>query len=122
VKRVRKPLPHTSATARYHSLRVLFRIQEWKGDVSALEPSQRGWKEVREQLLPNTTEKLLEMFRCECKTGFSTLRCTCLRYGLLCSSASSNCEGLSYTNIEILVMSDIDNEEDKKRVQFIGRQ
>ena len=68
-------LPPISAAARYHSLRVFFHIQEWKGDVSGLEPSEWGWEEVGGQSLPNTTDlpaaqsKLLEMFRCECKTG-----------------------------------------------------
>ena len=115
-----KKLPPTSTAARYHSLRVFFQTQEWKGDVLGLEPSKMGlgrsWGTVvaKHNRPAGGTKQMLEMFRCKCKTGCSTLRCTCLRHGLLFSSACSNCEGLSCTNIEILVMSDIDIDIDNE--------
>ena len=59
-----KNFPPTSAAARYHSLRVFFQIQEWKGDVSGLEPSEWGWEEVGGQLLPNTTDLPAAQSKC----------------------------------------------------------
>ena len=59
-----KNLPPSSAAARYHSLRVFFQIQEWKGDVSGLEPSEWGWEEVGGQLLPNTIDLPAAQSKC----------------------------------------------------------
>ena len=83
-----KCLLPTSAAARYHCLRVFFQINVWKGNTS-LEPEEWGWKESDGQLLPVTTDlppapsKLIELFRCDCKSGCKTIRCTCRKNGLV---------------------------------------
>ncbi|KAJ8391936.1 hypothetical protein AAFF_G00084070 [Aldrovandia affinis] len=38
-------LPPTSAAAKYHSLRVHYQVQQWKGTVDELLPQEWGWKE-----------------------------------------------------------------------------
>ena len=87
-----KCLLPTSAAARYHCLRVFFQINVWKGNTS-LEPEEWGWKESDGQLLPVTTDlppapsKLIKFFRCDCKSGCKTMRCTCRKNGLECTSA-----------------------------------
>ena len=87
-----KNLRPTSAAARYHSLRVYFQVNEWKGD-NELDAIEWGWKEYEFKLLPKTTDlhpalpKLLEMFRCDCTMGCSSLKCTCRKHGLDCTSA-----------------------------------
>ena len=70
-------LPPTSAVARYDNsnLRVFFQISDWKGDISGLQSTEWGWKEGEGWLLPKMTDrppapsKLIEMFRCDFKTG-----------------------------------------------------
>lgn len=112
-----KSLPPTSAAARYHSLRVFLQISEWKGDDSVLKPTEWGWRESAQQLLPQTTDlppalpKLLEMFHCDCKTGCSSLRCTCRKHGLECTFACGHCEGLTCSNSETKEIDDGDSDE-----------
>ena len=76
--------PPTSAAANFHSLRVYYQVQEWKGHASDMEPEQWAWKNSSGQLLPIKTDMLLRLFRCNCKTGCDTSRCTCRNHGLEC--------------------------------------
>ena len=60
---------------------------------TSLEPEEWGWKESDGQLLavttdlPPATSKLIQFFRCDCKSGCKTMRCTCRKNGLECTSA-----------------------------------
>ena len=95
-------LPPTSAAAAYHSQRVYFQVQQWKG--ALLEPEDWGWRLTDGKLLPIPTdlppahESLLEVVRCNCSAGCSTQRCTCRKHGLDCSTACGVCKGQSCTN------------------------
>jgi len=96
-------LPPTSAAAAFHSLRVYYQIQEWKG-CKQLQPVDWGWHLADGKLLPIRTElppahsALLEMIRCNCKSDCSTCRCTCKKYDLDCSAACGTCKGQSCSN------------------------
>jgi hypothetical protein len=91
-------LPPTSSAAQYHSKRVYYQVQEWKGN-HALKPCEWGWKLKDGKLLPVTThlpaahESLLTMIRCNCKSDCKTMRCTCRKHGLDCSLACGVCKG-----------------------------
>jgi len=95
-------LPPTSAAAKYHSFRVFYQIQQWKGE--ELDAQQWGWKLQDSQLvpvmtdLPPATESLLKVLRCNCKRGCDTLRCTCRKHGLSCSAVCGNCKGSGCSN------------------------
>ena len=39
-----RSLPPTSAAAKFHSLRVYYQVQEWKGHASDMDPEEWGWK------------------------------------------------------------------------------
>jgi len=97
-------LPPTSAAAKYHSLRVFFQVNEWKGNSLGLHATDWGWKEKDGQLLPISTDEdpaptyLIEMIRCNCKTGCNTSRCTCRKQGLECTSVCGECKGISCSN------------------------
>lgn len=95
-------LPPTSGAAKYHSLRVFYQISEWKGE--SLNATDYGWKEqdgkfiaVRTDL-PPAPDHLLEVIHCNCRTGCSTLKCTCRRNGLECTFACGECKGSSCSN------------------------
>lgn len=98
-------LPPTSAAAKYHSLRVYFQVQEWKGSVSELHPTDWGWQECDggfvplQTSLPPAPEHLLKVIRCNCQTDCSSLRCSCKKHNIECSPACGNCKGTSCTNI-----------------------
>ena len=98
-------LPPTSAAAKYHSLRVYHQVQSWRG--YDLPPTDWGWKVTGSNLTPIMTNKdvapqdLLEMVRCSCKTGCSTMRCSCRKAGLDCSAACGECRGIC-TNMTAL--------------------
>ena len=49
-------LPPTSAAAKYHSLRVYYQIQEWKGCSAEMQPLEWGWKKVEGKLMPVLTD------------------------------------------------------------------
>ena len=99
-----RSLPPTSAAAKFHSLIVYYQVQEWRGHASHMDPEHWGWKNSSGQLLPIKTDmppapmELLRLFRCNCKTGCDTSRCTCRNHGLECSLACGECKGLQCSN------------------------
>ena len=101
-------LPPTSAATGYHSLRVYFQIQTWKETVGQMKPEEWGWKITDGQLLPVQThlpaapEKLIKIFRCNCKTGCSTSRCTCRRIAVDCTWMCGVCKGVSCENSTVV--------------------
>lgn len=96
-------LPPTSAAAVYHSSRVYYQVQDWRGQ-HELQAEDWGWKLKDGKLLPVTThlpaahESLLNIVRCNCKSNCSTLRCSCRKHGLECSPACGSCRGTSCFN------------------------
>jgi hypothetical protein len=109
-------LPPTSAAAKYHSLRVYYQVQQWKGTVDELLPQDWGWKESDGRLFPVQTDlppapqELLQVIRCSCKTDCSSLRCTCKKHNIECSVACSNCKGSGCANS--FLESECDDDED----------
>ena len=91
-------LPPTSAATRYFSFRIYHQVQAWRG--VDLPPTEWGWKVIGSSLIPIMTDKdvapkaLLEMIRCSCKTGCSTMRCSCRKAGRDCSLACGECRGV----------------------------
>ena len=81
-------LPPTSATPKYHSLRVYYQVMEWKGEHNHLSPEKWGWHIIGGKYLPRFTDKpaapteLLEVIYCGCKKDCNTRKCTCRKYGL----------------------------------------
>ena len=110
-------LPPTSGAAKFHSLRVYYQVQEWRGKSELMKADDWGWKEVKGQLLPVKTdlppapEELLRLFRCNCKTDCDTKKCTCKKHYLECNAACGHCKGVSCFNSQkMLLQDDEDNE------------
>ena len=81
-------LPPTSSAAKYHSLRVYYQIQEWKGIADKIRPEEWGWIKMKELVhvqtdLAPAPEELLRVIRCNCQADCSSLRCTCKKHGML---------------------------------------
>ena len=45
--------------------------------------------------LPPAPERLLKVIRCGCKSSCDTKRCVCRKHGLVCTTACSDCKGVS---------------------------
>ena len=105
-------LPPTSASVKYHSLRVYYQVQEWLG--GEMPSVDWGWKVSAGKLMPIMTDlhpapqKFLEVVRCGCKPGCDTMRCSCRKHGMSCSTACSECRGVCANTL-----SDIDSESDE---------
>ena len=105
-------LPPTSASVKYHSLRVYHQVQQWL-DVE-ISPLAWGWKVSAGKLVPIMTDlqpapqKFLEVVRCGCKSGCITMRCSCRKHGMICTMACSECRGICANT-----PSDIDLEADQ---------
>lgn len=103
-------LPPTSSAVKYHSLRVFHQVQVWKG-IANLCPLRFGWIEMEGKLLPIQTDRdvapkgLLEVIRCNCKMGCETMRCSCRKAGLECSTGCGECRGIC-ANMSSVVVSD----------------
>jgi hypothetical protein len=89
-------LPPTESAASQHALRTFYQVQQWLG--KNVPPTEWGWKQVGNTLIPITTLKspapdsLLSLVACSCKKGCSK-NCGCRRVGLFCSKLCANCEG-----------------------------
>ena len=105
-------LPPTSEAAKYHSLRVYFQVQQWKGAADSLHPTDWGWQVCDDGFVPQQTtrapapERLLRIIRCNCKTDCSTTKCTCKKHNIECTPACGNCRGSGCTNASIFEDSD----------------
>ena len=92
-------LPPTSATATYHSLRVYFQVQQWKGVDATMSMTEWEWKSCEGLLVPVITrlppapEALLHVISCDCSTDCSSLRCSYRKNNLACSPACCQCRG-----------------------------
>ena len=106
-----KILPPTSSAPKFHSLRVYYQVQLWRGN-KHLQPCDWGWIEADGVLtpvmrdIPPAPEILLQVIRCSCKTECSTARCTCRKHGLDCSPACRECRATACLNSSVLVDSD----------------
>ena len=93
-------MPPTAAAMTYHTLQVFLQIDLTKGITDNLKPTEWGWKNVdghtvvMQTDLLLATKKLIQVFRCDCKTG----NVTCKRHGLNCSSVCGEFKGQSCSN------------------------
>lgn len=110
-----KSLPPTAAAAKFHSMRVWYQVQVWKGKQQ--NPLEWGWDIQDGQLspiktdLPPAPDKLLFVIRCNCKAGCNTLRCSCKKHNIECSAFCGDCKGLTCSNSPTPDLDVMDNED-----------
>ena len=92
----------------------------WKGKSRFgphLHPQNIGWKAVEGKLLPVQCDMdvapkaLLKVVPCNCKMGCDTLRCSCRKSGLDCSTGCGECRGIC-ANMHENITEDNEHEED----------
>jgi len=94
-------LSPTSTGAQYHSLRVFYQVQFWKGN--SLNAEEWGWKICNRSMVPISTDKdtapqsLLKLVRCTWKSGCGTLRCDAYAtvWNAICSERRGVCENVT---------------------------
>jgi len=107
-----KVLPPTSAAAAFHSLRIYLQVQEWIGR-TPMNPEDWGWSIQGGRYVPVLTDKdpaptdLLDMVRCNCKTGCSTRQCTCRKHDFESSTGCGHCRGVC-SNVKSVLDEDDD--------------
>ncbi len=79
-----------------------------------MDPTEWGWDVQGDKLVPLMMDKspapqtLLKMIRCTCISGCSTLRCSCKKHGLECTSACGQCQDGNCNNIIMNLVFDDD--------------
>ena len=82
-------------------------------------PENWGWRIDEEGFVPVATdlpvapENLLKVVRCSCKTGCTSMRCSCWKHNLKCTMACTHCTGSDCANIIDAAVS-IDNDTDEE--------
>lgn len=118
-------LPPTSAAAKFHSFRVFHQVIVRKNltDSAAEGPIEWCWQMIDNALrpisidCPPAPEKLLKVIACQYKGDCSSLRCTCCRHGLNCSSACNDCQEELCSDIPSYVFDDLDVESESECVE-----
>jgi len=72
----------------------------WIGCSENIEPTKWGW-DLQGDKLDNTPapDVLLQMIHCNCVGGCNTLRCSCKKYGVVCTAACGSCQNENCENM-----------------------
>ena len=99
-------LPPTTSAANLHSRRTYLQMMQWMRKDDHMDPSEWGWAVQENRLVPlmmsnkPAPDVLLNIIRCNCATGCITLRCTCKRHMLECTTACGhNCENTARDSV-----------------------
>lgn len=111
-------LPPTVDAGRFHSLRMYHQVQTWRSN--NLPPENWGWSASPSGLVPfkmskeAAPEQLLRTIRCNCGGKCDRKSCTCLKNGLLCTTACGQFKGVSCLNVEADSSDnkDVDSDDD----------
>ncbi len=107
-------LPPTTSATNLHSRRTYLQVMQWIGMNEGMDPTEWGWDVQGDKLVPLMMDKspapetLLKMIRCTCISGCSTLRCSCKKHGLECTSACGQCQNGNCNNIIMNLVFDDD--------------
>ena len=91
-------LPPTESATKLHCCRVYYQIMVWMGMEEGMDPMKWGWKLLDNRFVPLMSrmnaapDSLLQVIHCNCSTACKTLRCSCRRYGLPCTTVCGPCQ------------------------------
>ncbi|KAJ8364405.1 hypothetical protein SKAU_G00132360 [Synaphobranchus kaupii] len=91
-------LPPTESATKLHCRRAYYQIMVWMGKEEGMDAMNWGWNLQDDRFIPLMTnmnaapESLLKVIHCNCSTACKTLRCSCRRYGLPCTTVCGPCQ------------------------------
>ena len=94
----RERLPPTESATKLHCHRAYYQVMVWAGKEEGMDPRNWGWNLQENQLVPLMStmnaapDNLLKIIHCNCSTACKTLRCSCRRYGLPCTTVCGPCQ------------------------------
>ena len=111
-----KRLPPTESAAENHGLRVHLQVAQWASlDEFCLNPTEWGWKQSKNGLVPILTDlpvaptDILKFIICNCKAKKNQCgsnHCSCVKHGLKCVEACGHCGGQQCKNTPNIDMSE----------------
>ncbi|KAL2082773.1 hypothetical protein ACEWY4_022591 [Coilia grayii] len=111
-------LPPTESATKLHCRRVYYQIMIWMGKAEGMNAKNWGWNLVDNQFIPIMSgmnaapDGLLKVIHCNCSNPCQTLRCSCRRYGLPCTTACGSCQNQKCDNPHnIFVPDESDDDE-----------
>ena len=101
-------------------VRTYLQVMTWMRYDEGMDATDWGWRfaDTKNILLPVMTEQdpapqnLLKIIHCQCTTACLTLRCSCNKYGLACSSACGSCQLSQCNNMHVYSMADDEDDSD----------
>ena len=112
-------LPPTASATRFHSLRTHYQVMVWMAISEDMVPNDWGFKVQGDKLIPimmdkdHAPEVLLKMIHCNCSAGCNTLRYTCKKHGLDCTSVCGPCQEGNCDNMTLEPILDEDDDEEQ---------
>ena len=112
-----KHLPPTEAALKFYSYRSYFQVMKWM-NVNDMNPEEWGWQIHGGIYYPTNNdqevapESLLRIVRCSCKGDCSSLRCSCRKVGIKCTTFCQQCQLQECININTLSDDEKDSDEE----------
>ena len=91
-------LPPTESATKLHCRRAFYQVMVWAGKEEGMDPRNWEWNLQDNRLVPlmstmnDAPDNLLKSIHCNCSTACKTLRCSCRRYGLPCTTICGPCQ------------------------------
>jgi len=91
-------LPPTESATKLHCRRAYYQVMTWIGKADGMDAMNWGWNLQENRFVPVMStikaapDILLKVIQCNCLNSCKTLRCSCRRNGLPCSSACGPCQ------------------------------
>ena len=91
-------IPPTASATKFHSLHTYYQVMVWMDTDNDMDHTNWGWSVEEDRLIPIMMDQspapqiLLKMIHCNCSAGCTTVRCSCKKHGLECTSACGHCQ------------------------------
>src|SRR6218665_984706 len=91
-------LPPTDSATKLQLRRVYYQVMAWIGKAECMDAMDLGWNLQDNRLAPVMStmnaapDILLKVIHCNCLNPYKTLRCSCRKNGLSCTSACGPCQ------------------------------
>ena len=97
-------LPLTESATKLHCRRAYYQVMVWAGKDEGMDPRNWGWILQDNRFVPLMStmiaapDNLLKIIHGNCSTACKTRRCSCIWYGLPCTTVCGPCQIEEYDN------------------------